>query len=71
MPSFLRKDNRNRAPCENNKEQQNKANNLYYISGWFNIPNAPAWVTFSVQSTNAFHVRVVPGWGRVDGVESM
>lgn len=40
MPSFLRKD-RNRAPCENNKEQQNKGNNLYYISGWCNFPNAP------------------------------
>lgn len=63
----------NRAPCENNKEQQNKGNSLYYISG-----SKCTWVTFctlkiifSVQSTNAFHVRVVPGCGRVDGVESM
>ena len=41
MPSFLRKDNMNRAPFENNKEQQNKGNNLSYTSGWFNITNAP------------------------------
>ena len=36
-----KKDNRNRDLCENDKGQQNKRNNLYFISGWFNIPNAP------------------------------